>query len=431
MSLEPSRSHARRRAISIRAASLAAASAIVLPLGQAGPAYAQQTAAECSVDNPQFIDGSGYAITGQGFNKTWRLATGAGVTVAVVDSGIDTRNPHLRGAVVDSYAVPGIPGEFAGQGPDVAGHGTAVASIIAARPLVPESSLVGAAYQADLLSVRAYVQEDPDGTTGVGPTAARIAQGITWAVRNGADVINVSMSAPASDPDVDKIVAATELARSRDVVVVASAGDGPGGTEPEDVVRALRYPAAAPGVIGVSALNEFRYVDAWTIQGEHVDVAADGSDVLVAFFGSGDCLAAPENTYTSWSAAFVSGLAAQLRQRFPDETAEQIGYRILASATRPRESERWSDGFGWGIISPYTALTMTLDPSRAGPPFPGGTQAGAARAPAERDALRPLTAVRDPLASTRERLVWWSIGAGGALALLLLVRPLLRQRRDA
>ena len=59
-------------------------------------------------------------------------------------------------------------------------------------------------------------------------------------------------------------------------------------------------------------------------------------DVLIAFHANGDCLGGHEHAFTSWAAGFVSGLAAQLRERFPQESAEQIAYRIMASADRPR-----------------------------------------------------------------------------------------------
>ena len=130
-----------------------------------------------------------------------RVATGRGVVVAVVDSGIDAGNPHLAGVVIGGVDLVGD-GERADGLSDTTGHGTAIAGQIAAQP-VDGSGVVGLAPDARLLSVRVFrsnQQQDKD--KGFGPTSQRIADGIHWAADNGADIINVSISQETDSPDL-------------------------------------------------------------------------------------------------------------------------------------------------------------------------------------------------------------------------------------
>jgi hypothetical protein len=163
-------------------------------------------------------------------------------------------------------------------------------------------------------------------------------------------------------------------------------------------------------------------VDDWSIHGPQNDVAAPGANVLIAFHANGDCLEGADRAFTSWSAGYVSGLAAQLRERFPEESAADVAYRIMASADRPRMSER-DDVQGWGEIRPYAALTMTIDPNRPGPPVPGAGSAPAA--PPQQDTVTPLAARPDPLDAARAQALWWGLGAVGLGALALVLRPLI------
>ena len=144
--------------------------------------------------------------------------------------------------------------------------------------------------------------------------------------------------------------------------------------------------------------------------------------MLIAFHANGDCLAGQDHAYTSWATGFVSGLAAQLRERFPKESAEQIAYRIMASADRPRMSER-DDVQGWGEIRPYSALTMSLDPNRVpGRRCPGARRRRSRERPrVAGDAAGRRAATRWPPA--REQALWWGLAAVGVGALALVLRP--------
>ena len=376
----------------------------------AAPVFADGT--DCEVGTTRYVNESSYAISSLSIPQSWGLATGKGVTVAVVDSGVDSGNAHLRGAVLPGTSfVPGPPTQ------DVLGHGTGVAGIIAAR-YVDGSALVGAAPDAKILPVRVFQDEDTTGSRPVAypPDTRRMAQGIAWAVRNGADVVNVSVSTRPTDHALPELKAALDLARRKDVVVVASGGN----QDVDEAFTQIRYPAGGDGVIGVAATNQSGEVDNWSIHGAQNDVSAPGSDVLISYHANGDCLAGQDHAYTSWATGFVTGLAAQLRQRYPKESADQIAYRIMASADRPRMSER-DEVQGWGQIRPYSALTMTLDPNRPGPPIPGvapRTEPKPAGSP-----VSPLTARPDPLAPARVQALWWGLAAVGLCALALVLRP--------
>ncbi len=403
-----------RRYIRATVVTLAALPVVVLP---AAPAMAS----ECTVGKTQFVADASPNLVTLGIPQAWRLATGKGVTVAVVDSGVDVRNQHLGSAVLPGTSFVG--GDPKGWADDL-GHGTAVAGIVAARYIGRKSSLIGAAPDARILPVRVFQYEPSPDQPDVPhpPDVGLIAKGVRWAVDHGADVINVSMSTDRKNPQLPALTAALRHAHDKDVVVVASAGNN---DSAEQARTELRFPAAGENVIGVAANNASGVVDSWTVHGPHNDVAAPGQDVLISYFANGDCVTG-ERPFSSWAAGFVSGLAAQLRERFPQASADEIAYRIMASADRPRQGSR-DDLQGWGTIQPYEALTMTLDPTRPGPALPGAAKR---RTPdSEPAAVRAVADRVDPLAGPRRASLWWGLAAIGTAAIATMLRPLVAGRR--
>ena len=406
-----------------RTVSALAATAVVagvLVAGTSGPPSAALTIdgplPECGASESEWIEQPSWVVSRLGTNDAWPLSQrGRGVVVAVVDGGVNDGNPHLQGQVlpgtslVSAQAEP--EGTFDGT-TDFINHGTAIASLIAAKA-VPESGLVGIAPRSEILPVRFFSSDDEqDLAAGNGPSVGRLAQGIRYAADNGADIINVSISQSGPDPGLQ---AAVEHAQSLDVLVVASAGNRGEQDEPD----APRWPAAYDGVLGVTATDQQDRVTESSLHSEGVDVAAPGQQVTAAFFDQKDCVYAQgdEAPATSWATGYVSGAAALVQAAHPGESAEQIAYRLMATADRPVRDRR-DDVRGWGIVQPYQAIVMTVDPNRAGPLVPGAAAEVAAPEVGQVADIVPLT---DPLAARRDDVVWWGLLGLAGLGLLLLL----------
>ncbi|NLU80233.1 type VII secretion-associated serine protease mycosin [Micromonospora sp. HNM0581] len=268
-----------------------------------------------------------------------RLATGAGVTVAVVDSGVDRRHPQLAGRVLTGTDLLDAGGD---GGLDCVGHGTGVASIIAAAP-GDGTALQGLAPQARVLPVRVSEQQVVDGH-GQGRTATpdELGRAVRWAVDEGATVLNLSV---VLYTDHHAVRAAIAYALRRDVVVVAAAGNMSGNEERRP------YPAAYDGVLGVGAVGPDGVRADFSRIGAHVDLVAPGVDVLIAAPGHGHRGA----DGTSYAAPFVAATAALIRQYRPDLDAVEVARRIVTTA-----DPATGVGYGAGVLNPYRAVTESV-----------------------------------------------------------------------
>lgn len=332
------------------------------------------------------------------------LATGAGITVAVVDSGVDDKHPQLAGQVLSGsdFLDPGADGRR-----DCAGHGTAVASLIAARPR-KGLGLRGLAPEARILPVRVSEQQVADGKgTGRAVSAANFAQAIRWAVTHGADVLNLSVVLYEDHPAVREAIT---YALDRDVVVVAAVGNL------HDIGDPRPYPAAYDGVLGVGAIGPDGQRANFSQVGEYVDLVAPGGDVLAAAPRRGHV----SQSGTSYAAPFVAATAALIRQYRPDLTAGEVVARLIATAD-PAPGGRSAE-YGAGVLNPYRAVTDT--PSVPHQP---------AVIPLADDAPDPaLVAQRERRAQAHRQALWIAgfVSGGVALAsLLALVLPRGRRRR--
>ncbi|AYF97735.1 type VII secretion protein EccB [Protaetiibacter intestinalis] len=325
---------------------------------------------ECTPGVVAFQAGTPTPLTQLQLSAASALATGQGVLVAVVDSGIDAANPQLAGAVVGGVDLVGDGTDPHGF-TDVKGHGTAVAGIIAARP-VEGSGIVGVAPQAELLSVRVFRGDDDRSVeAGFGPDTAKVTAGIRWAVAHGADVINLSLSQPVDDPE---LAAAVREAVAAGVVLVASGGNRDTAVVTTD---GLRYPAAYPDVLGVAAAGLDGRVTETSIHGPQVDVSAPGADVWSTAPGAGNCqFTNATDPSSSYATGYATGAVALLRERFPEETPAQLEYRLMVSAARADPDTR-DDRDGWGFIQPFEALTVLPDAGLRGPAAPEGVGAPA------------------------------------------------------
>ena len=335
-----------------------------------GPASGIVSATQEQCDASTRVTQTPLALAQLQSDAAWALTRGAGVTVAVVDSGV-AKNPHL-----DDNVVPGVnlvpDGTDANGRTDTYGHGTVIAGQIAAQ-VISGSGVQGLAPEAKILPIRVYAGDEKSQIdAGIGPNTARMAEGIRIAADRGAQVINVSMSTTEKNGALADAVA---YAKSRGSLVIASAGnrDSTAAVEQSDA-DGIRYPAGFSGAIGVSATNLESAVTSDSIRGTHVRLSAPGQAIASAWPLGGDCVVVKEQPATSYAAAYVSGAAALVAAAHPGETPAQWAYRLEATAVRPQPDDR-SNITGWGFVQPYDAIVLVPGSGLRGPnsPFPGAS----------------------------------------------------------
>ncbi|MGP4109446.1 S8 family serine peptidase [Streptomyces sp. 4N509B] len=402
-------------AVRVACAGLAGALGVATLLTTATPAVAA-TAMPCRnqmVDGEELPEGAEThpLVDSLALRHAWDMATGGGVTVAVVDSGVDADHPELADAVVDGSEFVGVqaPREFdesrTRPTTDCAGHGTAVAGVIAADRR--DDRVVGVAPDATVYPVRVV------GNIGHASNEL-LAAAIDDAVDSGAGVINLSFGRSVDD---ELIREAVERALSRDVVVVAAAGND--GIPADSDTRV--YPAAYDGVLAVGAVGA-----------DHAPLDGSNAGPWVDLVGFGDAdltVVAPDDSGyrqeggTSIAAAQVSGAAALVRSRFPELPAAEVARRLTDSAT-PLGGGR-NDRTGAGLVDPYSALTHLGDHGGGNGGEEGrgdGSGAGAGRIP-----VRALPAPEPPLGTTATTALAWSGGLLLAVVLVLLAAPAVRR----
>lgn len=286
--------------------------------------------------------------------QVWPLTEGAGVTVAVIDSGVQASVPDLRGVVLRGGDVLGDRGNGEidyDSGED--GHGTAVAVLIAGQGY--GTGTIGIAPKAKILPVHAAYPQ-------ITNVPAAIAKGIEYAVNHGARVINVSLgepvpSATSCDPVLQDAVA---YALARGVVVVAGSGDinldGSGPLEP----------ASCAGVLAVGGVQPSGTLWQYSSRGPDVSVVAPADDMV--YVGS-DGRYTTTGAGTSFSSPLVAGAAALIRSRFPsmpwyDVVQRLIGTTIHVGSPVP------NDSYGYGIINVAKAVNPSAYPVSASSPDP-------------------------------------------------------------
>ncbi|GGZ93395.1 type VII secretion-associated serine protease mycosin [Streptomyces echinoruber] len=279
--------------------------------------------------------------------EAWRTTKGKGVTVAVLDTGVEADHPDLAGNVLPGKDMIGF---GARQGERAwARHGTAMAGIIAGHGHGPGGAdgVMGIAPEAKILPVRVILEDgDPARARARTTRGNALAEGIRWAADHGADVINLSLgddSASAHpEPAEDEAV---QYALKKGAVVVASAGNG---GEKGDHIS---YPAAYPGVIAATAVDRYGTRASFSTRRWYATVSAPGVDVVIAD---------PDHRYyegwgTSAASAFVSGAAALVKAAHPDLTPAQIK-KLLEDTARNAPAGGRDDSRGFGLVDPAAAL---------------------------------------------------------------------------
>ena len=276
-------------------------------------------------------DPAQYALAKLRLPEAHTLAHGANVTIAVIDSGIDANHPELANSIADSFDALGSK-----EGPHV--HGTEVAGAIAAH-----ARLMGAAPAARILAIRAF------GTTqnrqnGAESTSFVVLKGLDYAVAHGAQIINMSFAGP-NDALIERGIAA---AFAKGIVMVAASGNAGPKSPP-------LYPAAYADVIAVSATDAQDKLFAASNRGSYIAVAAPGADIF---------LPAPDGKYqftsgTSFSAAYISGLAALVLERNPGLKPEEVR-AVLMKTARDLGAPGRDDLFGAGEADAFAAVSAAI-----------------------------------------------------------------------
>jgi type VII secretion-associated serine protease mycosin len=318
---------------------VAAVAAVVIVLGTAAPARADT------------VREREWWLSTLKVAQAHRITKGAGVTVAVVDSGVNADHPALKGAVLAGRdTVSGKDGQF-----DAEGHGTAMAGLIAGRGR-GSAGFLGIAPEAKILPVRPCND------------AYFAGEGIRWAAAHGAKVMNLSFAIAPSD----SLHAAIREAAAVDVVLVGAAGNSGNKNNETD------YPSGYPEVLAVGAVDQRDTVLPLSQHGPQVDIVAPGSDMLLPVYGDRYL----SGRGTSNAAALVSGAAALIRARHPDLSAAQVVQLLTTTATDRGKTGR-DDYYGNGELNVVAALTAA--PPRASPSATPVAQAPAA-APASASA---------------------------------------------
>jgi hypothetical protein len=269
-------------------------------------------------------DPAQYALAKLRLPQAHTLAHGTNVTVAVIDSGIDVKHPELANSIADAFDALGSK-----EGPHI--HGTGVAGAIASH-----ARLMGSAPAARILAIRAF-----GATSGAAESNSYvILKALDYAVARGAQIVNMSFAGP-KDQLIERAIAASA---AKGIVLVAAAGNAGAKSPP-------LYPAANANVIAVSATDAQDRPFAASNRGGYIAVAAPGVDIF---------LPAPDQKYqmasgTSFSAAYVSGVAALMLERNPALKRDELRATLMKTA-RDLGSPGRDDLFGAGEADAYAAV---------------------------------------------------------------------------
>lgn len=274
-----------------------------------------------------------------------KLSQGAGVTVAVIDTGVDP-HPDLR-----SNLLPGTETFPDGTGDgrqDVASHGTGMAGLIVAHGQNGNNGALGIAPKAKALPIR-YARQQGEADQD------NIAKGIEWATARKVQIISISVGGGTSPREARAI----QEAIAADIVIIAAAGN-----IPQDY--GIGFPASYLGVIATGASDRNGNRAEVSVTGDKMGILAPGVDIystsINGKYGRG--------TGTSPSTAIVAGAAALIRSRYPDLSAPEVVHRLTATAVdkgAPGHDEEYGDG----VLDLMAALTADV------PPLAGSASASA------------------------------------------------------
>ena len=374
------------------------AAGLLLAVGVLLPAAPASAAPDCEVSGtiPAPTEAP-WELTRLEPSRVWPLTRGAGVTVAVIDSGVAGQHIALKDNLVPGRDF-GLPDE---QGQcDNVGHGTLVAGIIAGRQ-DSQIQFSGVAPAARILPIRVLDNDEQNNDPAL---PGRIAQAIRWAAdQPNVKVINLSLK---TIPSTELASAVRYAITTKDIVVVAAAGN----LNAEGRTLAA-FPAAYDGVIAVAGIKPDGSHVETSISDKYVDLAAPGLE------NTGPAPSRNRYQYkadggTSFAAPYVSGVAALVRSYRPELTVAEVTDRLEKTADHPAGGRDIQ--VGYGVVNPYEAVTTLL-----------GTR------PDTRAKVMPMpVAPVDPLATVKKAAAWSAAGGVLLVVLLFMMKPVLRRGRE-
>jgi type VII secretion-associated serine protease mycosin len=268
----------------------------------------------------------------------WKISTGKGVKVAVLDTGVNPDTPSLKGQVLGDE-VPETVSYKATE--DYNGHGTSMAELIAGTGA--EGGMQGLAPGAKIVPYRVL-------SKGVSSTVKKKTASVADAIKSAADsdaqIISMSIGTDIIDPDVEKVV---KYAHSKGKLMFAATGNN------AESKNFIDYPAAYPYVVGVAASDEKGKVGEFSEFGNYVDLAAPGLNVpywcdatFRSYCNDGDG--------TSMATAIASASAALIWSAHPDWTANQVLRTMIDTAGRTWAKGERSNYLGYGAVRPRKVL---------------------------------------------------------------------------
>ncbi|MFF8789981.1 type VII secretion-associated serine protease mycosin [Streptomyces sp. NPDC015125] len=264
--------------------------------------------------------------------RMWQTSTGEGVTVAVIDSGVDSSVPELRGQLMPGkdFSATQRGANYDGQG-----HGTSMAMLIAGRR--SGDGTWGLAPESKILPLRSL------GANG----SVAMAKSIRYAADHGAKVINISLGGPAGEAAKADLQPAIDHAGKKGALIFAATGNHGA----EDNIA--DYPSSLPGVVGVGAVNRSLKAADFSVYGPQVALTAPGVDVPTRCTKRLlDC-----TTWgTSDATAIASASAALIWSAHPTWTNNQVLRVMMETAGKPEDGKVPSQYLGYGIVRPRKVL---------------------------------------------------------------------------
>ena len=321
---------ARRAAAHVLALSFVATSAFVVLSTTVLALALDSTTSFAATGGDPLLDQQ-WGLTAIGAPSVWSVTRGAGITVAVIDSGSGP-HPDLDANLDAGRTIFGFIDSVGVLDIDNAGHGSHVAGIIAA---VANNAIGGSgvAPQSRILPIRVL---DAQGSG----DSKDVSKAVRYAVDSGTKVINLSLGGATESTS---LTAAIQYAVDRNVLVVAAAGNGAADSPP-------KWPAASDLALAVTAVDRNNSVTSFDQRGDYIDLAAPGASIL----------STASNDYkiqsgTSMAAAFVTGAAALLFAAQPSITAAQVRDVLQRTATDIGAPGR-DTTFGYGLINLVAAF---------------------------------------------------------------------------